>query len=86
MERGGGLKRRLVNTTPVPKRNIDHVNVVSRLSRIHAVGVFRLARFQLIKHSANEKKACNLHWSLFRQLFRAHNGITEPFKYADAYL
>jgi len=35
----GGLKRRLVNTTAVPKRNIDHVNIVSRLSRIHAVGI-----------------------------------------------
>lgn len=39
----GGLKRRLVNTMPVPKRNIDHVNVVSRLSRIHATGIFHLA-------------------------------------------
>jgi len=39
-ERGGGegLKRQLVNTTAVSKRNIDHVNIVLRLSRIHAIG------------------------------------------------
>lgn len=58
-----------VNTTPVPKRNIDHVNVVSRLSRIHAVGTFRSARFQLIKHRGTEKKCWkkkerNLRWPL----------------------
>lgn len=40
---GGGLKRRIVDTTPVSKRNIDHVNVVSRLSRIHATGIFHFA-------------------------------------------
>lgn len=54
---GGGLKRRIVDTTPVSKRNIDHVNVVSRLTRIHATPVYFTSRFQLIKHqfSANKK-------------------------------
>lgn len=76
-----GLKRRLVNTTAVPKRNIDHVNVVSRLSRIHAIGIFRLARFQLIKHSANARKRRVIyigHCSIDRRA--RYNGITKAFK------